>query len=114
VVFTLPHSLNDLALCNKEVIYDLFFKAAVYTLNAFSHDLKYLLTQLGFYGILHTWGQKLTYHIHIHFIVTGGGLAFDNGGFKRLPCHKEFIFPVKAMSRTIRGRFIKLFKQALD
>jgi hypothetical protein len=112
VVFTLPHSLNDLALCNKEVIYDLFFKSAAFTLNAFSQDPKYLGAQLGFFGILHTWGSTLTYHIHIHFIVTGGGLAFDGSGFKRLPYKEEFIFPVKAMSRTMRGKFIKLFKAA--
>jgi hypothetical protein len=112
VVFTLPHSVNDLTLCNKDVIYDLFFKAAAYTLNAFSQDPRYLGAQLGFFGILHTWGSTLTYHVHIHFIVTGGGLAYDGSGFKMLPYREEFIFPVKAMSRTMRGRFVKLLKQA--
>jgi hypothetical protein len=76
IVFAFPHLLNNLALCNKEVIYDLFFKSAAYTLNAFSLDPKYLAAQLVFFGILHTWCQKLTYHVHINCIVTGGVIKF--------------------------------------
>ena len=109
-IFTLPHKLNDLALCNKKVVYDLFFKSAAYTLNAFSRDPKYLNAQLGFIGILHSWGRTLSYHVHIHFIVTGGGLAKDR--FKRLPYQNKFLFPSLALSRTIRGYFVKQLKKA--
>lgn len=104
-VFTLPHLLNDLALCNKRVIYDLFFKAAAYTLNRFSADSRFLNGQLGFFGILHTWGRTLSYHVHLHFIITGGGLE-PGGRFKRLPYQKKFLFPSRAMSKVIRARFV--------
>jgi hypothetical protein len=71
VVFTMPHILNNLVLCNKEVIYDLFFKAASCTMKEFSKDPGFLGARLGFFGILHTWSQMLSYHVHIHFIVAG-------------------------------------------
>jgi hypothetical protein len=87
-VFTLPHLLNDLTLCNKRIIYDLFFKAAAYTLNRFSADSRFLNGQMGFFGILHTWERTLSYHVHLHFIITGGGLE-PGGRFKRLPYQKN-------------------------
>ena len=111
-VFTLPHILNTLALYNKAIIYDLFFKACGYTLNSFSKDPKYLNAKIGIIGILHTWGQTLWYHVHIHFIITGGGLAFDGSQFKRLPYQEQFLFPSRALSMTIRAKFVELLKQA--
>jgi len=65
---------------------------------------------LGFIGILHTWGKSLCYHPHIHYIISGGGLSEDK--WIRLPYQRKFIFPSPAISRTIRGRFVKLLKQA--
>ena len=111
-VFTLPHILNPLCLYNKEIIYDLFFKSCSYTLNAFAKDPKFLGAKIGFIGILHTWGQKLEYHIHIHFIVSGGGLLFDKSRFIRLPYQNKFLFPSNAMSCTLRGKFVNLLKKA--
>jgi len=112
VVFTMPHELNDLCLCNKEVIYTIFFKAAAQTLQTFAADKKYLGGKIGFISILHTWGRKLCYHVHLHIIVTGGGLRLDGKGWKALPYRKQFLFPSKAMSKVIAGIFIKALKKA--
>lgn len=111
-IFTLPHSLNDLALYNKELIYDMFFKATSGALNAFSQDPRFLGAKLGFIGILHTWGQKLNQHIHIHYIITGGGLSSDGKRWVNLPYRKKFLFPAKAISRRVRRDFSKLLWQA--
>lgn len=111
-VFTLPHSLNTLALYNKELLYDMFFKATSQALNAFAQDPRFLGARLGFIGILHTWGQKLTHHIHIHYIVTGGGLSNDGARWVNLPYRKNFLFPAKAVSRRVRRQFAKLLWQA--
>jgi hypothetical protein len=112
VVFTMPHCLNNLVLCNKEILYEAFFAATSYALNKFSLDPKFLGAQPGFFGILHTWGQTLSYHVHIHYIVIGGGLDNQNHQFIRLPCQNEFLFPAKAMSKTVRGKFVQLLKAA--
>ena len=113
VVFTLPHRLNTLALYNKRLIYNLFYHAAAYTLLKFGKDPKYLGAQLGFTGVLHTWGKALCYHIHWHFIVPGGGLTED-GKWITLPYSDDFLFPVTAMSKVVRARFIKLFRKAYN
>lgn len=110
-VFTLPHSLNVIALFNKRLIYNLFFEITSEALKVFSRDKRYLGAQPGFVGLLHTWGQNLSYHIHIHYIVTGGGITSDKGMWKSLPYRKEFLFPVKAMSRYIRKRFTERLLQ---
>ena len=112
LVFTLPHILNPLARFNKRVIFDIFFKAAAYTLNRFAQDPQYLGAQLGFTGILHTWGQALPFHVHLHFIVSGGGLDEHCNRWVRLPYQEKFLFPVEAMSRTIRKKFVELLEQA--
>ena len=110
-VFTMPHSLNNLALFNEKLIYDLLFKSSSYTLNEFAKDPKYLGGKLGFIGLLHTWGQKQDYHVHIHYIVFGCGLK-DGQTVKRLPYREKFLFPVEAMSMTMRSRFVTLLKAA--
>lgn len=111
-VFTMPHSLNNLSLFNQSLIYDIFFRSSSYTLNEFSKDLTYLGGTLGFTGILHTWGQKLPYHVHIHYIVYGCGLQNDGQTVKRLPYREKFLFPVEAMSLTMRSKFVTLLKAA--
>jgi hypothetical protein len=112
VGITLPHLLNNLALCNKAVIYDLFFKAGSFTLLTFGRDPRHLGAELGFIGILHTWGQQLEYHVHLHFIVTGGGLSLERACWKALPFREKFLFPVKAMSKVMRGKFITMLRAA--
>ena len=111
-VFTLPHSLNELALYNKELIYDIFFKATSQALNAFAQDPRFLGAKLGFIGILHTWGQALNQHIHLHYIVTGGGLSNDGKRWVNLPYRKKFLFPAMAVSKRVRRDFAKLLWKA--
>jgi hypothetical protein len=111
-IFTIPHLLNKLMLFNQRLIYDLFFESTSYALNRFARDEKYLGGQLGFFGILHTWGQNLGYHVHIHYIIAGCGLLKVHERVKRLPYQEKFLFPVKAMSKTIREYFIKRLKEA--
>lgn len=108
VVFTLPSELHNLAICNQKVIYDLFFKSSFYVLNKFSDDNKFFGGKLGYIGLLHTWGQKLNYHPHIHYMVLSGGIK--EGMFKKLPYQKKFIFPVKALSKVMMGKFIEFLK----
>jgi hypothetical protein len=112
VVFTMPHFLNSLAMYNKVLIYDLFYKAAAHTLLVFGQDPKYLGAELGFVAILHTWGQTLSYHVHWHFIVTGGGITNDGQRWKGLPYREEYLFPSEAMSAVMRGKFIDLLRAA--
>ncbi len=113
-VFTMPHSLNALALYNKEVLYDIFFKATAHALNAFAQDPKFLGAKLGFIGILHTWGQTLCHHVHIHYIVPGGGISNDGSRWVSLPYRKDFLFPVRAVSRRVRRKFAELLQKAYD
>jgi hypothetical protein len=111
-IFTMPHPLNLLALYNKALVYEMLFQSASYTLNTFAQDPSYLGAQLGFVGILHTWGQKLNYHVHLHFMVTGGGISGDGKRWVGLPYQDKFIFPVKAMSKVMRRHFAQLLDAA--
>jgi len=108
VVFTLPSELRNLILCNKEVIYDIFFKSCFEVLKKFGRDEKFFGGEIGFIGLLHTWGQTLCYHPHIHFMVMDGGIK--NGEFKRFRYPKKFLFPVQAMSKVMMGVFIEKLK----
>jgi hypothetical protein len=108
VVFTLPEELRNLAICNQVLLYDIFFNSSFNVLNKFGADRKYFGGKIGFIGLLHTWGQTLTYHPHIHFMVMSGGIK--DGAFKQLPYSKKFLFPVKAMSKVMMGEFIEKLK----
>jgi hypothetical protein len=111
VTFTLPHMLNPFVGYNRELIYNLLFDCAAETLLQFGRDPKWLGALIGFYGILHTWGGKLWQHLHLHFIVSGGGLTEDGRWVQ--PRYKgKFIFPVKALSEVFRGKFIEALKRA--
>jgi hypothetical protein len=111
VVFTIPSELNSFVLRNKEVSYALFFKAASETLLELAKDPRLLGAQTGFISILHTWGQNLLDHPHLHCIVPGGGLNGDQwvtGNSK-----DDFLFPVKVMAALFRGKFMAYFKDAI-
>ena len=111
IVFTLPHFLFPLSLYNQTIINNLLFNCAAQTLLQFGHDPKHLGATIGFYGILHTWGGKLWQHLHIHFIVPGGGL--DETGQWVEPRYKgKFLFPVCALSQVFRGKFIEGLKKS--
>jgi hypothetical protein len=107
-VFTLPHRLNSLAQGNPKTIYDLLFHCAAETLQDFGRNPKWLGGEIGVTMVLHTWGQTLSQHIHVHCLVTGGALT-DDGHW--LPAKPGFLFPVNALSRVFRGKFIAGLKK---
>lgn len=109
VVFTIPDLLNPIAYQNPEIVYTILFKAAAETLAELAADPKYLGAQIGFTEILHTWGQNLMHHPHVHVIVPGGGL---NSLSKWVHARKKFFIPVKVLSRKFRGKFLYYLKQA--
>ena len=109
--FTLPNQISVLSLHNQKLIYDLLFNSASQTLLVFGDDPKWLGAKTGFYGILHTWGQTLWPHVHLHFIVPAGGLT-DDGKWIEPKYKGTFLFPVKALSKVFRGKFIEGLKEA--
>ncbi|WP_027630711.1 IS91 family transposase [Ruminiclostridium cellobioparum] len=109
IVFTIPDTLNSVVFQNQKIVYDILFKSIAETLLELSEDKKYLGAKLGFTSILHTWGQNLMHHPHIHCIVPGGGLS--NIG-KWIDSKKKFFIPVKVLSRKFRGKFLYYLKQA--
>lgn len=109
VVFTIPDTLNSIAFQNQKVVYDILFKSVAETLFELSEDRKYLGATLGFTSVLHTWGQNLMHHPHIHCIVPGGGLSSIG---KWVDSKKKFFIPVKVLSRKFRGKFLFYLKQA--
>ena len=115
VVFTLPHELAPLALQNQRVVYGILFQAAAQTLLEIGADPQHLGAQIGCLMVLHTWGQNLMHHPHVHAIVTGGGLSKDSSQWvaaKTGKHRKPFFAPVKILSRVFRGKFIALLKAA--
>jgi hypothetical protein len=108
VVFTIPSELNRLVSMNRKVMYDLFFRSVSETLMELANDQKYLGARIGVIGILHTWGQNLMDHPHVHCIVTGGGLSADGNHW--VSCRKGFFLPVKVMSALFRGKFLDYLK----
>jgi len=109
VVFTIPSELNHLALLNQRVLYDLLFRSASETLTQLTQDQKHLGATVGVIGILHTWGQNLMDHPHLHCIVTGGGLSSDGTW---IPCRRGFFLPVRVISALFRGKFLDLLKDS--
>lgn len=110
VVFTLPEQLSALALQNKRLIYGLLFRAASQTLLEIAADPKHLGAAIGFLAVLHTWGQALQLHPHLHIVIPGGGLSLDQSRW--ISCRKGFFLPVKVLSRLFRGKFIAYLRAA--
>jgi len=108
VVFTVPDVLNPLFLSHQRLLYDLLMKSAAKTLTVLASKKKYLGAQIGLTGILHTWGQTLSFHPHVHFIVPGGGLCPVTRKFKIT--RPNFLLPVKVLSRIFRAIFMKQLK----
>ena len=104
VVFTIPEELNFLTLINQKEMYSILFKATSETLLELSRDTKYLGGEIGFTTILHTWGQNLMNHPHIHCVVPSGGLSLDSN--KWINSKEDFFIPVKVLSRKFRGKFL--------
>jgi hypothetical protein len=109
IVFTLPHSLSALVLQNKRLLYDLLYRTSAATMLELARDPKHLGADIGFLGVLHTWGQNLEHHPHLHYIVPAGGLALD--GSRWIDSSRRFFLPVHALSRLFRGKFVAGLKQ---
>lgn len=109
VVFTIPDTLNQLCLFKPKLIYDTLFKTAWSVINSFGHDPKWLGAQTGMFAILHTWGQTLSLHPHLHCVIPGGGLTRD-GRWVTAKSFGKYLFSVKAMSKVFRARFVDELK----
>ena len=112
VVFTLPEVVAAIAYQNKAVIYDLLFHATAETLRTIAADPKHLGAEIGFIGVLHTWGQNLLHHPHLHCVVPGGGLSAN--GERWISCHPGFFLPVRVLSRLFRRLFLAQLQAAFD
>lgn len=110
VVFTLPHTLNALAQGNPRVLYTALFRTAADTLLAFGRDPRHLGGTIGVTAILHTWGQNLSQHLHLHCVVTGGALAAD--GTRWIAANDGFLFPVRALSVVLRAKYLDALQHA--
>jgi hypothetical protein len=113
VVVTLPHELNPLILRNRQRLYNLLFEAASEGLNELATGWKRLSAQPGFTAILHTWSQELRFHVHLHMVVTAGGLSLE--GDRWIPAKNDFLVPVRALAKMVRGKFLdglqRIFEQ---
>ncbi|MFI5398620.1 MAG: IS91 family transposase [Candidatus Binatia bacterium] len=117
VVFTLPRALNPLIRVNRRRLYGLLFRLAARTLRTFARDPHHLGAELAITMVLHTWGQTLKEHTHVHCVVSGGGLALDGSAWVSLPTgtkkrRRPFLFPVTALSRVFRGKFLAALTRA--
>lgn len=110
-VFTIPNELNPFFLRNKSVCYSMLFNAVNDTLAALSYDKKHLGARTGYILILHTWGQNLMDHPHIHCIIPGGGL---NGSTTWKKCREKFLFPVPVMRKLFKGKLMSAFRKAFE
>ena len=104
VIFTLPHELRAFARRNQQKVYGLFIKSAAHSIIKLAADSRYVGGIVGVMAVLHTWGSNLTYHCHVHCLVTGGGLSSD--GRTWMPAREDYLVPVKALSRLFRGNFL--------
>lgn len=107
LVFTLPHELNGWMQLHPEEIYSLFFQSVWQTLKAFAADAKRLNGKLGMTAVLHTWGQNLSQHVHLHCLIPGGALGEDQQWHG---AHSTYLFPVKALSRCFRGKMVSALR----
>jgi hypothetical protein len=110
VVFTVPDEIAAIAFQNQTVVYDILFRAASETLRTIAADPKHLGAEIGFLAVLHTWGQNLLHHPHLHCLVPGGGIAPD--GRSWIACRPGFFLPVRVLSRMFRGLFLHHLTQA--
>lgn len=113
LVFTLPDLLNPLAMHKPKEVYDTLFEAAWSTIKTFGKDEKHLGAETGMISILHSWGQTLTLHPHLHCIVPGGGLN-PQGMWKAARAKGKYLFPVKAMSKVFRAKYVQALKERLN
>lgn len=111
VVFTLPDLVNEIALRNKKIVYNIFFKSIKETLIEAAKNPKNLGADIGFLAILHTWGQNILFHPHIHCVVPAGGISDDGNNWVNTK-NKKFFISVKILSKLFKGKFISYLKKA--
>src|ERR1051325_6014032 len=112
VVFTLPSPAAKIAFQNKAAVYAILFRAAAETLSTIAADRRHLGAEIGFIAVLHTWGQNLQHHPHVHCLVPGGGLSPD--GKRWVSCRPGFFLPVRVLSRLFRRLFLEKLQAAFD
>jgi hypothetical protein len=112
VVFTVPAPIAEIAFQNKAIVYGILFKAAAETLRTIAADPKHLGAQIGLVAVLHTWGQNLHHHPHVHCVVPGGGPSLE--GTRWVPCRPGFFLPVRVLSRLYRRLFLECLKAAFE
>ena len=112
VVFTVPQEIAAIAHYNKGPVYNILFHAAAETLQTIAADPKHLGAELGFFAVLHTWGQTLLHHPHLHCVVAGGGLSAD--GSRWITCRPNFFLPVRVLARLFRRLFLAFLEKAFD
>ena len=110
VVFTVPEAVATIAFQNQTAVYDILFRAASETLGTIAADPKHLGAEIGFLAVLHTWGQNLLHHPHLHCLVPGGGIAPD--GRRWVSCRPGFFLPVRVLSRMFHGLFLHYLEKA--
>jgi hypothetical protein len=114
VVFTLPAELNSVAMGHRTVLFNLLFSSSSGALFAFGRDERYLGAQLGVISVLHTWGQQLSFHPHVHCIVSGGGITSTGHWREARKNDYRFLFPVKALSVVYRGKFLEGLRRLIE
>lgn len=112
VVFTLPEPIAAVALQNQRVVYGILFRAASETLRTIAADPQHLGAEIGFFAVLHTWGQNLHHHPHLHCVVSGGGLSPD--GSRWISCRPGFFLPVRVLGRLFRRLFLEYLQKAFE
>src|SRR2546427_429041 len=110
VVFTVPEEMAAIAYQNKEVVYGILFRATAETLRTIAADPKHLGAEIGFFCILHTWGQNLLFHPHLHCVIPGGGLSPDHTQWIRP--EYAFFLPIKVLGKIFRGKFVDGLRRA--
>ena len=110
VIFTLPHTLHPWVQCHPETLYQCLFKSVWKTIKTFGHDPKRLNGKMGMTAVLHTWGQNLSQHVHLHCLIPAGALSIDQQQWH--VAKSNYLFPVKALSRHFRGSMVSALRGA--
>jgi Putative transposase/Transposase zinc-binding domain len=112
VVFTIPEEIAALAYQNKKEVYGILFRTAAETLCTIAADPRHLGAEIGFFAVLHSWGQNLLFHPHLHCVVAGGGISLD--GSRWVSCRPGFFLPVGVLSRLFRRLFLEALEETFD
>jgi hypothetical protein len=112
VVFTVPEEIAAIAYQNKKAVYGILFQSAAKTLRTIAADPKHLGAEIGFFAVLHTWGQNMLHHPHLHFVVAGGGISPE--GNRWISCRSGFFLSVRVLSRLFRRLFLKSLQKTFE